>query len=99
MYLFLSITVQMSHDQRDRLKVYWSTPKPFFMAHQGNTMKQGRFFHILRFLDFCDNRNDPDKTHKNYDRSWKTRNISDNLTDVYAKYYSPTEHGTKIYKL
>jgi hypothetical protein len=30
MYLFLSITVQMGHDQRERLKDYWSLLEQFF---------------------------------------------------------------------
>jgi hypothetical protein len=32
--------------------------------------------------------------HKNYDRMWKMRIIFYKLTDVYAKYYSRTEHLT-----
>jgi hypothetical protein len=32
MYLFLSIIVQVCHDQRDRLKDYWSTLEQLFMA-------------------------------------------------------------------
>jgi hypothetical protein len=39
MYLFVSIVLQMGHDQRDRLKDYWSTLEQFFMAFYGNTMK------------------------------------------------------------
>jgi hypothetical protein len=68
MYLFLSVIVQMCHDQRDRLKDYWSTLEQFFMVFYGNTMKWDRFFHILRFLLFSDNRNEPDKTGENYDK-------------------------------
>jgi hypothetical protein len=30
--------------------------------------------------------------HENYGRLWKMRNIFHKLNDVYAKYYSPTEH-------
>jgi hypothetical protein len=32
-------------------------------------------------------------TDKNYDRFWKIKTIFDKLNDVYAKYYSPTEHS------
>jgi hypothetical protein len=92
MYLFLSIIVQMGHDQRDRLNDYSSTLEQFFMAFYGNTMKRDRFFHILRFLHFSDNRNYPDKTDENYDRLWKMRTIFDKLNDAYAKYYSPIEY-------
>jgi hypothetical protein len=92
MYLFVSIVLQMGHDQKDRLKDYWSTLEQFFMAFYGNTMKRGRFLHILRFPHFSDNRNEPDKTDENYDRLWKMRTIFDKLNDAYAKYYSPPEH-------
>jgi hypothetical protein len=86
MYLFVSIVLQMGHDQRDRLKDYWSTLEQFFMAFYRNTMKRDRFLHILRFLHFSDNRNEPDKTDENYDRLWKMRTIFDELNDAYAKY-------------
>jgi hypothetical protein len=61
-------------------------------------MKRDRFFHILRFLAFSNNRNEPDKTDENYDRLWKMRTISDKINYVYAKYYSQTEHSavTKV---
>jgi predicted nucleotidyltransferase len=68
MYLFLSIIVQMCHDQRDKLKDYWSTLEQLFIAFYGNTMKRDRFFRILRYMHFSDNRNELDKTGKNYDK-------------------------------
>jgi hypothetical protein len=55
-------------------------------------MKCDRFFHIMRFLYFGDNRNRPDKTDENYDRLWKVRTIFDILSDSYTKCYIPTEH-------
>jgi len=30
-------------------------------------LKRDRFFHVLRFLQFGDNRNEPDKTDENCD--------------------------------
>jgi hypothetical protein len=44
----------------------------FFMAFYRNT---DRFFHILIFLRFSDNRNESDKTDKYYDGLWKMRTI------------------------
>jgi hypothetical protein len=55
-------------------------------------MKQDTFFHIQRFLHFSGNKNEPDKTDKNYDKLWKMRTIFDKLIVTYAKYYSSTEH-------
>jgi len=51
-----------------------------------------RQIHILRFLHFSENKNKPDKTDDNSDRLQKMRTIFDKLNDLYAKYYSPTEH-------
>jgi hypothetical protein len=92
MYLFLPIVLQMGHNQRDRLKDYWSTLEQYFMAFYRNTMKRDIFLHFLRFLHFSDNKNEPDKTDENYERLWKIRTIFDKLNDAYAKYYSPTKH-------
>jgi hypothetical protein len=43
-------------------------------------MKQNRFFHILGFLHFSDNRNEPDKADENYDMLQKMRTIFDKLS-------------------
>jgi hypothetical protein len=52
------------------------------------------FSHILRFLHFCYNINQPDKTNKNYDRLWKIRSLFDILNDTYAKSYNSSQHLT-----
>ena len=39
MCLFLAITLQTGHDQRDTLSDYWLTLEQYFMAFYGNTMK------------------------------------------------------------
>jgi len=49
----------MGHNQRDILKDYWSR------AFYRNIMKQDRFYHILRFLHFSENKNEPNKTFEN----------------------------------
>jgi hypothetical protein len=36
--------------------------------------------------------NQPDKNNNNCDRLWKMRTLSDQLSDAYAKFYSPAEH-------
>ena len=71
---------------------YLLTLEQYFMAFYGNIMTRDRFYHILRFLHFSDNKNEPNKTDENYDRLWKMRAIFDKLNNSYAKYYSPTEH-------
>jgi hypothetical protein len=49
-------------------------------------MKCDRFFHILKFLHFNDDRIYPDKMNENYDKVWKMRTIFDELADACAKY-------------
>jgi len=50
------------------------------------------FFHILRFLHFSNNTNQPDKNDNNYDWLWKMKTLPDQLNDAYAKVYNPFEH-------
>jgi hypothetical protein len=75
MHLFISYFSDGSQP-KTRLQDYWSTLEQSFIAFYGNTMKQDRFFHVIRFLHFSDNRNEG---YKNYDRLWKMRTISDKL--------------------
>ena len=82
--VFLAITVQMGHNQRDTLEDYWLTLGQYFMAFYGNTMKWDRFHHILRFLHFSDNKNEADEADENYDQLWKMRAIFDKLNGSYA---------------
>jgi hypothetical protein len=46
----------MGHNQKDRLKDYWSKLEQFLMVFYRNTMTLNRFFHVLRFLHFSDNK-------------------------------------------
>jgi len=55
-------------------------------------MKRDRFLHILRFLYFTDNKNEPDVTDVNSDRLWKMRNLFDILKEKFSNFYSPSEH-------
>ena len=82
----------MGHCIRDRLTDYWSRAENYHTAFYGNAMKRDRFFHILRFLHFTDNENEPDMTDENADRLWKVRNLFDILNQKFSKFYSPSEH-------
>jgi len=55
-------------------------------------MKRDRFFHILRFLHFTDNRNEPDMRDENSDCLWKVRNVFDILNHKFSKFYNPSKH-------
>jgi len=75
MLVLLAGILQMGHCIRDKLTDYWSRSYNFHTPFYGNTMKRDRFFHILRFLHFTDNRNEPDMRDENSDRLWKMRNL------------------------
>ena len=55
-------------------------------------MKRDRFLHILCFLHFKDNRNEPDMRDENSDRLWKVRYMFDILNQKFLKFYNPSEH-------
>jgi len=92
MLVFLAITIQMGHCIRDKLTDYWSRAENFYTSFYSNAMKRDRFFHILRFLHFTDNKNEPDMTDENSDRLWKMRHLFDILNEKFSKFYSPSEH-------
>ena len=92
MLVFLALTIQMGHCIRDRLTDYWSRAENFHTTFYTNAMKRDRFLHILRFLHFTDNKNEPDVTDVNSDRLWKMRNLFDILKEKFSKFYSPSEH-------
>jgi hypothetical protein len=36
--------------------------------------------------------NQPDRNKSNYDRLWKIKTLFNQLSDIHAKFYSPSEH-------
>jgi len=54
-------------------------------------MKHLWFFQTLRFLHFSDNMNQLDKNDSIYEILYKMRNLSDQISDTYIKFYSPDE--------
>ena len=55
-------------------------------------MNRDRYLHILRYLHFTDNRNEPDRTDENFDRLWKIRDLFEILNDTFSKLYNPSEN-------
>jgi hypothetical protein len=86
----------MGHARERQWRIIDPKQKTFSHFHS-NPMKRDRIFHILRFLHFTCNRNQPDKADEISNRLWKMRTIFDKLSDVYAKCYSVTEH-VAVYK-
>jgi hypothetical protein len=63
MYIFLPVIIQIGHDEWHTFKDYWFTLEQLYKPFFSNRMKW--FFHIPRFLHFCNNMNQTDKTDKN----------------------------------
>jgi len=55
-------------------------------------MKQDRYFHILSYLHFTDNRNEPDRTDENFDRLWKIQDLFEILNSTFSKFYKPSKN-------
>src|SRR5215469_8457380 len=55
-------------------------------------MNRDRYLHILRYLHFTDNRNEPDRADENFDRLWKIRDLFEILNDTFSKFYDPSEN-------
>ena len=92
MFVFLALTIQMGHCLREKLTDYWSRNEQFHTPFYSNMMKRDRYFHILRFLHFTDNRNAGDWVDKKFDRVWKMHNLFEILNTAFSKFYNPSEY-------
>ena len=92
MSVFLVLTVQMGHGVRDRLTDCWSTLDQLYTPYCGTMMKRDQYLHILLYLHFADNRNEPGRTDENFDRLWKIRDLFQILNSTFPKFYNPSEN-------
>jgi len=92
MFVFLALTVQMGHGVIDKLTDYLATVNQLYTPFCGTMMKRDRYLHILRYLRFTDNRNEPDRKDENFDRLWKTRDLFEILSATFSKFYNPSEN-------
>ena len=90
--VFRAITIQIGHFIRDKLTDYWTTTKQFHTRFHSTTMKRDRYLHILRFLHFTDNKNEPDMTDENSDGLWNMGNLFEILNKTFSKCYSRSQH-------
>jgi len=70
-FVFMALTIQMGHGIIDKLTDYWSTLDQLYTPFYGTMMKRDGYLHIVRYLHFTNNRNEPDKTDEKFDRLWK----------------------------
>jgi len=89
MFAFLVLTLQMGHTVQGRLRDYWTKMEQFCTPFYGQTMARARYFHILRFLHFTDNRSGVDRKD---DRLWKLRDLFEIIRTNFSKFYNPSEH-------
>jgi hypothetical protein len=89
---FFAITLQMGHCLRDKLTDYRVTTNQFYTRFYSTFIKQDRILHILCFVHFTDNNNEPDMMEENSDVLCKIRNLSEILNKIFSIFYSPSEH-------
>jgi hypothetical protein len=53
-------------------------------------MKWYRYLHVLRYLHFTDNRNEPDRTDGGFDKLWKIQDLFEILNSTFSKFYNPS---------
>jgi len=92
MFVFLALTIQMGHGVRDKLTDYWSTLDQLYTPFYSTMMKRDQYLHILRYLHFTDNRNEPDRTYEMFDRLWKIRDLLEILNATFSKFYNPSDN-------
>jgi len=92
MFVFLALTIQIGHGVRDTITDYCATLDQLYTPFYSTMKKRRRYLHILSYLHFADNRNEPDRTDENYDRLWKIRDLFETLNSTFSKFYNPSEN-------
>jgi len=92
MFVFLALTIQMGHGVREKLTDYWVTVDQLYTPFYGTMMKWDRYLHIIRYLHFTDNRNEPERTDENFDILWKIQDLCEILNATFSKFYNPSEN-------
>jgi len=91
-FVFLALTIQMGHGIRDKLTDYWSTLDYLYTPFYSSMMKRDQYLHILGYLHFTDNKNEPDRTDEKFDRLWKIRDLFEILNATFSKFYNPSNN-------
>jgi len=92
MFVFLALTIEMGHGVRDKLTDYWTTVDQLYTNFYGAVIRWDRYFYILRYLHFTDNRNESGRRDENFDRPWKIRDLFEFLNAIFSKFYNPSEN-------
>jgi len=89
MFVFLAVTLQMGHIIQGRLQDYWTKMEQLCWPFYEQTMARARYYHILSFLHFTDNKNGVDRTDA---RLWELRGLFEIIRVNFSKFYNPSEH-------
>jgi len=60
------IDIQIRHGTRDKLTDYWATKGQLYTPFY-DTDETGPYLHVLCYLHFTDNRNEPDRPERYFD--------------------------------
>jgi len=92
MFMSLALTIQMGHGVRDKLTDNWATEDQLYTSFYSTLMKQDQYLHILHYLCFTDNRNEPDRTDENFGSLWKIQELFEIPNATFPKFYNPSEN-------
>jgi hypothetical protein len=59
LYEFLQVTVQMGHDHKPSMKLYWTKDKLCRIPFYSGEMSRDRFLTVQKYLHFADSENPP----------------------------------------
>ena len=87
MYLFRAIFMLMAHMKKFKSKDYWSTDPLIATPVFGDIMSRDRFLLLLKFLQFNDNRYQPEG-----DRSYKIKPVLQGLKQKFRRVFVPYQN-------
>jgi hypothetical protein len=86
MFVFLALTMNMGHVVGDKLTDYLATMDQLYTPFYSTMMKWDHFLHILIYLQFIDNRTEPDRTDENFDRPWKIQIVFEIVHGTFSRF-------------
>lgn len=87
---WIALTLDMGILKKPSLRLYWSTDSILKTSFFPSVMARDRYFQILRYLHFADNRDEvKDKDSPGYDKLFKIRKLLDVLLPRFTDVYSP----------
>lgn len=87
---WIALTLNMGIVKKPSLRLYWSTEAVFKTPFFSAVMARDRYFQIMRYLHFVDNREEvKDKNAPGYDKLFKVRKLLDLLLPRFVEVYSP----------